>query len=166
MIQVRSLMKKKVVHVHQNTDLRRIWSFIFKKNIHALPVVDSKNRLLGIVSEEALLEKMYPEYVDFFNDLGKMDTSFLEDRLREMKFKYAKDVMTKLVFTTYAADSLFKALSRMVILHVRQLPVLDKNRRVIGMISKGDIFGYFYSSFVGKKLCLILFLFLAVSFLG
>ncbi|MEK9179459.1 MAG: CBS domain-containing protein, partial [Patescibacteria group bacterium] len=121
----------------------------FKKNIHALPVVDSQNKLLGIISEEALLEKIYPSYKDFFEDLELKDNAFLEERLKGMKFKRARDVMSKLVFTTSPEDSLFKTLSRMVMLHIRQLPVVDKKRRVIGMISKGDIFSYFYSSFVG-----------------
>lgn len=149
MITVSSLMKKKVVHVHRSTDLRQVWSYLFKKNIHALPVVDSRNKLLGIVSEEALLEKIYPSYKDFFEDLELRDDSFLVDRLKGMKFKHARDVMSKLVFTTSAEDTLFKTLSRMVMLHIRQLPVVDTKRRVIGMISKGDIFNYFYSTFVG-----------------
>lgn len=145
---VKDFMRKKVITVAPQTELETIWSLIFKKGIHALPVVDSKNKLLGIISEEDLLSKIYPEYSEIVSDLNHFDLANLEGQVKKLKKYTAFNVMNKTVFTTEPEASIFLALSRMLMLQVRQLPVLNKNRIVIGMISKGDLFDYIFRHYL------------------
>ena len=145
---VKNFMKKKVLSVNPESSLEEIWSLIFKKGIHALPVVDKKQKLLGIISEEDLLTQIYPEYSEIIADINHFDVSSLENQLKKMSKLTAKNVMNKTVFTTDGDVSIFLALSRMLMLQVRQLPVVDKNRQVIGMISKGDLFDYIFRRYL------------------
>ena len=52
----------------------------------------------------------------------------------------AKDVMCPRVIFTRVESPAMRALSRMLVRNVHQLPVLDNNDRIVGMITKGDIF--------------------------
>ncbi len=140
MKQVKHYMKRKVIGVFPETPLQEVWGLIFKKGVHGLPVMDKESRLLGIISEEDLLAKIYPEYSELLEDLNHFNLSSLEKDVVKLKKLKAKDVMNRIVFTTDPEASIFKALSRMLMLQVRQLPVLDNKKRVIGIISKGDIF--------------------------
>ena len=44
-----------------------------------------------------------------------------------------------------------RALSRMIVRHVDQLPVLNDEDEVVGVITKGDIFIRFSAKFRGKQ---------------
>lgn len=145
---VREFMKRKVLTVTLTTPLEEIWSLIFKKGIHALPVIDKKNKLLGIISEEDLLSKIYPEYGEIMNNMNNFDLSHLETEVKKLRKFTAKDVLNKTVFTTNQEASIFLALSRMLMLQVRQLPVVDDKNVVIGMISKGDLFDYIFRRYL------------------
>lgn len=144
MKKVSEFMRKKVLTVTPATPIEEIWSLIFKKGIHALPVVDVKNKLLGIISEEDLLSKVYPEYSEIIGDLNNLDLDSVEGQVKKLKRFTAKELMSTTVFTTESEESIFLALSRMLMLQVRQLPVIDHHRVVIGMISKGDLFDYIF----------------------
>ena len=141
-------MHKRVLTIKPSDNLESIWSLIFKKGIHALPVVDNKNKLLGIISEEDLLSKIYPEYSEIITDLNHYDLASLEGQVKKLKKLVAKDVMNKTVFTTEPDASIFLALSRMLMLQVRQLPVIDEKRTVVGLISKGDLFDYIFRRYL------------------
>ena len=141
-------MKRKVITVSPETPLEEIWSLIFKKGIHALPVVDKKNKLLGIISEEDLLSKIYPEYGEIMSNMNNFDLSSLEVEVKKLRKFTAKNVMNQTVFTCEPEVSIFLALSRMLMLQVRQLPVVDKKRTVIGMITKGDLFDYIFKRYL------------------
>lgn len=141
-------MKKKVLSVTPETVLEEIWSLIFKKGIHALPVIDKQQKLLGIIAEEDLLTKIYPDYSEIIADINHFDLTSLENQVKKMRQLKAKDVMNKTVFTTEENVSIFLALSRMLMLQVRQLPVVNKKHQVIGMITKGDLFDYIFRRYL------------------
>ncbi|OGK64459.1 hypothetical protein A2313_03175 [Candidatus Roizmanbacteria bacterium RIFOXYB2_FULL_41_10] len=145
---VKAFMKKRVITVAPETTIEEIWSLIFKKGIHALPVVDKHNKLLGIISEEDLLSKIYPEYTELITDVNHFDLSNLEDEVKKLRRLTAKNVLNQTVFTCEPEASIFLALSRMLMLQVRQLPVIDKKRIVIGMITKGDLFDYIFKRYL------------------
>ena len=145
---VKAFMKRKVITVSPETPLEEIWSLIFKKGIHALPVVDKKYKLLGIISEEDLLSKIYPEYGEIMSNMNNFDLSSLEVEVKKLRKFTAKNVMNQTVFTCEPEVSIFLALSRMLMLQVRQLPVVDKKRTVIGMITKGDLFDYIFKRYL------------------
>ena len=51
----------------------------------------------------------------------------------------ARDVMTEGIHCCREDDDLAKAVHHMETLKVRRLPVINKNKRMVGMISLGDI---------------------------
>lgn len=135
------LMSKKVLTVRTDTPYRKLWEAIIKKDINAVPVVDAKKKLVGIVTRDDLLSALYPdeqEFIDTFSSGASYE--IMEEKVREMGGLRARDVMSRRVLFTRDTTPVMRALSRMIARDVSQLPVLSQDNRVIGMITKGDIF--------------------------
>jgi CBS domain-containing protein len=64
----------------------------------------------------------------------------MEKKVRNIGQKTAGDIMKRRVIFTWEETPLMRALSRMIVRHVDQLPVLSQDYKVVGMITKSDIF--------------------------
>jgi len=65
---VKNIMSRNPLCVKPDASFGEIWELIFDKRVSGLPVVNEKKILLGIISEEDLIEKLYPSYQDYFFD--------------------------------------------------------------------------------------------------
>lgn len=139
---VGNVMSKKISLVKPDTSLRELWKTIFIHRVNAVPVVDSKRKLVGIISKEDVLKLLYPNYEDMLEDLfTARDFESMEERIHELNVKKASDFMCKRVVFTREDTPIMRALSRMIGRRLNQLPVLSrKDDRVVGMVTKGDIF--------------------------
>ena len=91
------------------------------------PVFDQEGRMTGILS---------------INDIRQV---MFEEGLRRLVV--AKDVATPNVVRVFVDDSLQEALDKMVLLNVDELPVVHKEApdKIVSMISKREIIGYYHS---------------------
>lgn len=136
-----TLMSTRVFTVLPETPYGKLWEAIVKRRINAVPVVNAKKKLLGIVTRDDLLTALYPdqkEFVEAFSSGSSYEV--MEEKVKEMRDLRAKNVMSTRVIYTYDTTPIMRALSRMIAQRVSQLPVLDEHERVVGMITKGDIF--------------------------
>jgi len=102
-----------------------------------LPVVDRKGRLVGIVSERDLLHAA-PSAA---SSLSIWEVQYLLSKLQiEM-------IMNKDVITVTPDMPVEDAASLMVANKVGGLPVIDKEKRVVGIITETDIFETFVEMF-------------------
>lgn len=138
---VKDIMARKVVSTVPGAQVREIWRKVFSAHINALPVVDKNNKLIGILSKEDMLKAMYPDYQEYFEDItGIKDFEEMENKMRSLGSKKASDIMCKRVVYTREDTPIMRALSRMIVRRLNQLPVLNQNDVVTGMVTKGDIF--------------------------
>lgn len=139
---IRDVMSKKITLVRPDASLRELWKTIFIHRVNAVPVVDNKRKLVGIISKEDVLKLLYPNYEDMLEDLFTAhDFETMEERIHELNMKKAKDIMCKRVVYTSEDTPIMRALSRMIARRLNQLPVLSRrDDRVVGMVTKGDIF--------------------------
>lgn len=148
-MKVKELMSKKVISVFPNASLSSIWKIIFKKNIHGLPVVDKNNTLVGIIAEEDLLAKLYPSYEEYMDDFRSASNfEEMEEKIGEIKRLKAEDVMNKRIYLTRPETPILRALSKMIVRQVRQLPVIDEQRKLIGIVTKGDVFDFLFKNYL------------------
>jgi len=139
---ISDVMSKKITLIKPDTSLRDLWKTIFSHRVNAVPVVDAKRKLVGIISKEDVLKLLYPNYEDMLDDLfTSYDFETMEERIHDLNVKQAKDIMCKRVIYTREDTPIMRALSRMIAKRLNQLPVLSrKDDTVVGMITKGDIF--------------------------
>lgn len=138
---VSDIMTRSVVTVTPDTTYRDLCKKILTSHIHTLPVVDSKHRLVGIVTRKDILERLYPKYQDVLEFLETpQDFEAMEDRIADMAPLHARDIMSKTVIFARETTLVMRALSRMIVRHVDQLPILNDDDEVVGLVTKGDIF--------------------------
>ncbi|PJE63658.1 inosine-5-monophosphate dehydrogenase [Candidatus Roizmanbacteria bacterium CG10_big_fil_rev_8_21_14_0_10_45_7] len=149
-MRVKEVMQKKVTTIIPSTSLREIWNLIYKKHIHSLPVVVGK-KMVGIISDKDILSKLYPSYEEVISDfVHARRFEDMEDRLGELSGLKAKDIMTTTIYLTYPERPIMRALSKMLLRNIRQMPVVEENQEniLIGMISRTDIFRALYKKVV------------------
>lgn len=140
-MKVHEIMSLEVVVVQPSTKFRDLWKQIIKKKIHALPVVDKKKHIVGIISEEDLIKPLYPQYSAVVEDfVSASDFEEMEEKIHDLVKLTASDVMNSRVIFTRSDTPIMRALSRMMVRDVRQLPVVSEGNTLLGVVSKGDIF--------------------------
>lgn len=145
-------MSKNTVSVNQNASYIEVWNLLFKKHTHAVPVIDNDDKMVGIISTEDLLTKLYPSYSDTMGEfLSESSFEDLEDKIDDIKNLKAKDIMRKEVHCSYPDDPILKAFSKMVVRRIRQLPVIDENGKLLGVLSKRDVFDNFLLAKLKRK---------------
>lgn len=139
-MKVSDVMNKYVVSVSENTPLKEIGRLIFSLGISGVPVLKGK-KLVGIVTEQDILSHMFPTMKDIVEDYSKArDFEGMEKRMVELLDNPASKLMNKKVTTITSDMSLMKAQSMMLINNFSRLPIVDKNKNLIGIVSQGDIF--------------------------
>ncbi len=144
---VSDIMTKKIVTVPPTAPLSRLWRSIFVHSINAIPVVDKNKELLGLITREDILKSLYPDYQDMLAGIpDAADFEKMEKVVRESGGKKSRNIMNPRVIYTRMTTPVMRALSRMIVRNVDQLPVLDEEDKVVGMITKGDIFNALFQS--------------------
>lgn len=111
------------VTIRQDEELETAVQRMRERNIHALPVVNAENRLVGIVTDVDLLIGLTGEHP--------------ETRLLERTPVEA--IMTRSPVTMDAQASVSDAARALREGGFRHLPVLDRERRLVGMLSERDL---------------------------
>jgi CBS domain-containing protein len=125
-MKVKDAMHKGVDWVNPDTPITEIAKLMREHDIGCIPIGED-DKLVGMVTDRDIVCKGLAN--------GKFDPSRAK----------ASDVMTEGIHCCREDDDLAKAVHHMETLKVRRLPVINKSKRMVGMISLGDI-SHFTSS--------------------
>jgi CBS domain-containing protein len=118
-MKVRSSMHKGVEWVPPDTPVRDLANMMRNQDIGAIPVGEN-DRLVGMVTDRDVAVRAVA---------NGTDVSALT----------AKDIMTKGIVWCRDADDVSHAANIMQSKQIRRLPVIDKNKRMVGILSLGDL---------------------------
>ena len=143
----KDIMTKEVISVHPDTSLLDAAKILAEHNFDGLPVVDDNNKLLGIVTEYDLINKTSAVHLPTLQIVLRNLPQFNEgDQFQEeiLSLKVSdimnKDPLTLSPEITYdEIIKLFKDHHR-----VNPIPVIDKDKKVIGVISRFDVLRPFH----------------------
>jgi CBS domain-containing protein len=119
-MKVKDAMHKGVHWVSPDTPVFELAKLMREHGIGAVPIGED-DRLIGMVTDRDIVCK------------GLAQDKFDTHRAR------ARAVMTPGIHCCSDDDDLAKAVHHMEELQVRRLPVIDKSKRMVGMLSLGDI---------------------------
>ncbi len=125
MAYVRDVMKKEIIVAKINDRIQQISKILTEKKISNIPVINEKNELVGIVSEQDIIRVMDSE--NFMN-------------------MTAKDIMTKDVLSVEENDSLEYVSKIFTERPFRRLPVI-RAKKVVGVVTREDIISSFMSDY-------------------
>ncbi|MCX8009179.1 MAG: CBS domain-containing protein [Patescibacteria group bacterium] len=110
-MKVHDVMTHTVVTVLPKASIKEVWKTLFQSKVNALPVVDEKKKLCGIITKEDLLKKLYPDYIDLVEDFSQAS----DFEAMELKFDALSDITaenlmnSRVIFTR--ADTLIMSKS-------------------------------------------------------
>jgi CBS domain-containing protein len=124
MLTARDIMTEGVITTRPTSTIQEAIETLLSERISGLPVVDERGRLVGIVTEFALLAVAYDERV-------------LSDTVAQH--------MTTDLLTVDVDDPVRKVADLCVVHRVRRVPVLDNNK-LVGLIARSDVLRAVYDS--------------------
>jgi acetoin utilization protein AcuB len=143
-MKVRDVFQKKVNYITPDSTLFDAAKFIFGHGHQGIPVVKIKGKnkkLVGFITEQDILSQLFPKVKDLFEDyIHERDFEAMEKNVKPILIKKVKDVMSKKPISIHADEPLLKAESIMKLKDVSRMPVVDDKGKLIGIISKVDIF--------------------------
>lgn len=129
---VKDWMSEHVITLDENTSIMKAIQVLKEHKIRRIPVT-RENKLVGIVTDRDIKEVMPSKTTAF-------EVHELYYLLSEMKLK---DIMTKDPLTVYPEDSVEYAAVIMLENKISGLPVINNERKVVGIITQTDIFKLF-----------------------
>lgn len=143
-MKVRDVFQKKVGYITPDSTLFDAAKFIFGHKHQGIPVVKIKGKnkkLVGFITEQDILSQLFPKVKDLFEDyIHERDFEAMEKNIKPILIKKVKDVMSKNPISIHVDEPLLKAESIMKLKDVSRMPVVDDKGKLIGIISKVDIF--------------------------
>ena len=138
---VQDLMTRSVVSVRAETPLKEVARLLVGHRISGLPVVDEGDRVLGVVSEADLLLKEQDPELLVRRPLARFFGESKANRARLAKIGAwtAGDAMTAPAITILPTQRISAAAAVMTERCVNRLPVVDENRRLLGIVTRADL---------------------------
>lgn len=150
--EVEEFITRSVNPVYQETPLPVVWEIMNLTRQNALPVLDDKAALAGIVVDSDLFKHNEVEEDITRDDLDiEADEDWAWERIGLiMPLYYAqsqvnlpstpvKDIMVQEVVTVFRKSSVGDAAAKMAKHHINQLPVLDSHDKMMGMVTDLDL---------------------------
>ncbi|MCK5393216.1 MAG: CBS domain-containing protein [Candidatus Omnitrophica bacterium] len=143
-MEVKEAAKKDIIKVKRALSLRKLLD-IFKEfhTTPLIPVVDDEDVLVGLVSPENLLDLLRPQHAKLFRNIPFMEMD--EDIFDLDPVPYMGDliIVDDIMDTNFVSvkenESIEEAYKIMRIYKKERLPVVNENRRIVGIVGVFDI---------------------------
>jgi CBS domain-containing protein len=124
MLTASDVMTKDLVTICPEATIQEAIELLISKQISGLPVVDNQGRLVGVITEFALLAMVYD---------------------REVQNHPVSRHMTREVITIDVDDPINRIADLCIVHRVRRLPVVESGR-MVGLIARRDVLKALYQS--------------------
>ncbi len=140
----KDIMTKDVLTAKEDMTVRELADFLVKNNISGVPIIDSDNNIIGIVTENDLIRQNTPLHIptvvtilDSFFYLGSQKS--FEEELSRMVAVTVKELCTKEVITVDEDTPVAEIAKIMEDKKGGHLIPVVKNGKLVGIVGKADI---------------------------
>ncbi len=151
MIKVREIMNRNPVLLSPDMTLREAAEILTENKISGAPVVDSQRKLIGFLmlcdiihfiksrfmSVGIIIPPTPFDFIDFYQYEIPVETK--NSIRREISETKVSEVMCRRVHTVSPDDDLWSLIYILAKKNVSHVPVVDKNGKVIGIVTRGDV---------------------------
>lgn len=116
---VKEFMNKNVKTIDKDMNITKLYSMIKKTDLTIYPVLDNKDKLIGIVTS----------------------TDVKDALIENKKTDKVENIMSKDIVSVTPEDTLDFVIQKMIKNHISRIPVVDSkdDKKLLGIITKGDI---------------------------
>jgi CBS-domain-containing membrane protein len=137
-IPVKDVMTKTVVAVNKDADLHEAARLLSDNKISGMPVIDGEQRVIGVISEADILLLAGIKKNHTFRDIVRTllgETGWT----KTTGDNRVQDVMSAPALTVGPGEDIRNAATILDARRIKRLPVVDAERKLIGLISRADI---------------------------
>ncbi len=134
---VKDYMAKKLHTLNPETNIYQAVNFLLKHQISGAPVIDNKHNLIGVISEKDCLHLLTK---GIKNDIPEINVG---------------DFMSKKVETLFPETDIYSAAEVFLKKTYRRFPVINKEGKLVGQISRRDILRAIKENLKSDKLRII-----------
>jgi CBS domain-containing protein len=116
---IKEVMTQRVSFVQPSTPIAEIARTLRNDDIGSVPVVEN-DRLIGIVTDRDIVVRVVAEGID-------------------LQAATARDAMSPRILYCFEDQTVEEVLENMGDNQVRRLPVIDRDKRLVGVVSLGDL---------------------------
>jgi len=148
-MKVRDVMRRQVVSIAQNNTLSDVVRAFVDNHIQMGPVVDAAERVVGLITVHDLADIFLPRYFDLLRDFAALqdkgqlaylfDNAFMNFDRSQDNLILAADIMKTHIDWIQDEDSLLQAASRLQTQRQPRLPVIDRDRKLVGILSDFEV---------------------------
>lgn len=125
-----------------DTSVRDIITLLLTKHRTAIPVLYDGHRVIGIITSRDLIQRAgLPLRLELLRSLHEARDPAVSERLSDLQGEgqTASSIMTRDVVTTGPNVRLVDAARLMLAQHLKRLPVVDRDGRFVGVVSRYDV---------------------------
>ncbi|MBF6558774.1 MAG: DUF190 domain-containing protein [Candidatus Binataceae bacterium] len=138
-LKVSEVMRREVATVHPDSAITQVVELLLDKDFTAVPVIDDEGRVVGMVSDNDLLTRGGMNVTISLKKATDLDyVRELHESLENANRKVS-EVMTREVVTTTPDAILGRAARLMVEKHLKRLPVVNSDGRLVGILGRLDV---------------------------
>ena len=148
-MKVRDVARPPISVLPQNATLKDVLDKFLKHHLDSLPIIDAAQRVVGLITIDVLVDVFLPRYHEILRDLSALqDKGQLASLFNQAfagldphheKLILAADVMNSHLRWIPADCSLLEAAADLQAQKQKRLPVVDKDRKLVGMISDFEV---------------------------
>jgi predicted transcriptional regulator len=139
-MKIKEIMSKDVVSIKPDDNAKDALNLLFKMQISGLPVINTQGKLVGMFTEKDILSQILPSYLE------KIGRFVYEENPKSIKKKFqdltnlpVSQLMRKDAITINENTSLCEVARLMLTQKVRRIPVLNNEKKVVGIVAREDI---------------------------
>lgn len=137
-LHVHDIMSREVNFIQSDAQLLEAIEMLLDKIFRALPVVDTEQHVIGIVTEGDLLRKLDTLATSAQQHLTRPEITAILTRLQRID-QAVDTVMTPNPITITSDTFVTEALNLMIENDIKRLPVVDTENKLVGMVSRVDV---------------------------
>ena len=140
-MKVNQCMKQEVITVPSTATVAEAVSLFNTHHVGTLPVLNGEGHLVGIVNLHDLLDLVMPAFVNLIDDFDYVvDFGVLEEKQpsNDLLSQPVTAVMQTPVFVP-ADSGLLRAFAYLYKYELSDLPVVDEQERLVGLVSRVDV---------------------------
>ncbi len=137
---VRDIMHRNIFYTTPEATLKDVANIFYRHKVSGVPVVDSDDKVIGIISEKHLIKAALPDYETLIENMSfNPDVEPFDELLkREDEIKVA-EIMTRKVVTTTEDTPIVEVAAMMMFRNIRRVPVINDDGHLLGMVLRSDI---------------------------
>jgi len=142
-MKVREIMTRDLTAVERDVPVRELIFILENAEMPNMPVVDDDGQLIGFISEKDLIRAALPGYFELLHSASFIpDMNQLSTKLMQIADDPIEKYMRREVHYVTEDDDDLRAADLVIRQGVKNLPVVDAEKRLVGRVRRIDLLRY------------------------